>query len=139
MPTAEDAPMSLGFVHRGLAPDCGITHFLPRLVGTARAKELLLTGRRFDGAEAQAMGLVSEALPGERLLERASELARELAKGPTIALGLAKTLVDQSWDRDLDQFADIESLTQAVSRTSRDHREGIGAFIEKRSPHFVGE
>lgn len=136
---AEDAPMSLGFVHRGLAPDCGITHFLPRLVGTARAKELLLTGRRFDGAEAQAMGLVSEALPGEKLLERAMDLARELTKGPTIALGLAKTLVDQSWDRDLDQFAEIESFTQAVSRTSRDHREGVEAFMEKRSPHFIGE
>jgi enoyl-CoA hydratase/carnithine racemase len=136
---AEDAPMSLGFVQRGLAPDCGIAHFLPRLVGTARAKELLLTGRRFNATEARAMGLVSEVVPGDQLMERATELASTLARGATVALGLAKTLVDQSWDHDADQFADIESYSQAVSRTSRDHREGVDAFLQRRAPHFTGE
>lgn len=136
---AEAAPMSLGFVHRGLAPDCGIAHFLPRLVGTARAKELLLTGRRFDAAEALAMGLVSEVVPGEELMGRALELGRSLADGATVALGMAKSLVDQSWDHDLDQFAEIESYSQAVCRTSRDHREGVTAFLDKRSPRFAGE
>lgn len=135
---AENAPMSLGFVQRGLAPDCGIAHFLPRLVGTARAKELLLTGRHFDAAEACSIGIVSEVLPSEGLIDRAFGLARELADGATIALGLAKTLVDQSWDYDLDQFADLESYSQGVSRTSGDHREGVAAFLERRSPRFTG-
>lgn len=136
---AESAPMSLGFVQRGLAPDCGIAYFLPRLVGTARAKELLLTGRRFGAIEARAFGLVSEVVTGEQLMERATELARGLADGATVALGLAKTLVDQSWDNDLDQFAEIESYSQAVTRTSSDHREGVEAFLNRRAPHFTGE
>lgn len=135
---AAEAPMSLGFVQRGLAPDCGIAHFLPRLVGTARAKELLLTARRFDAGEAKAMGLVAEVHPAEQLMGRATDLARGLAQGATIALGLAKTLVDQSWDHDLDQFVDLESHSQAVSRTSGDHREGVAAFLERRTPRFTG-
>lgn len=135
---AEDAPMSLGFVQRGLAPDCAIAHFLPRLVGTARAKELLLTARRFDAAEALSMGLVSEVVPSQNLMKRASELGRQLAGGATVALGLTKTLVDQSWDHSLDQFADLESYAQAVSRTSGDHREGVTAFLERRTPRFGG-
>lgn len=135
---ADDAPMSLGFVLRGLAPDCGIAHFLPRIVGTARAKELLLTGRRFDAAEAAAMGLISEIVPADQLIERATALARELAGGATVALGLAKTLVGQSWDNDFDQFAELEGYSQAVTRTSSDHREGVEAFLAKRPPHFTG-
>lgn len=136
---AEGAPMSLGFVQRGLAPDCGIAHFLPRITGTARAKELLLTARRFDAREAERLGLVCEVVPPGELIERATELARGFADGPTIALGLAKTLVDQSWDRDIEQFADLESYAQAVSRTSADHREGVAAFFEKRAARFTGQ
>lgn len=136
---SESAPMSLGFVHRGLAPDCGIAHFLPRIVGTARAKELLLTGRRFDADEAERLGLVCEVVAADSLTERAIEVARGLAAGPTVALGLAKTLVDQSWDHDLEQFADLESYSQAVSRTSVDHREGVQAFMDKRAPRFTGQ
>ena len=135
---AADAPMSLGFVQRGLAPDCGIAHFLPRIVGTARAKELLLTARRFDAREALRLGMVCEVVKREELVTRATELAQTLAGGPTVALGLAKTLVDQSWDHDLEQFADLESHSQALSRTSVDHREGVAAFLEKRPPRFVG-
>lgn len=135
---AADAPMSVGFVQRGLAPDCGIAHFLPRIVGTAKAKELLLTARRFDAQEALRLGLVCEVVEREELLARAMKLASGLAEGPTIALGLAKTLVDQSWDHDLEQFADLESGSQALTRTSADHREGIAAFLEKRVPRFVG-
>lgn len=134
----EGAPMSLGFVHRGLSPDCGIAYFLPRLVGTARAKELLLTGRRFDAEEALRLGLVSEVVAADRLVPRATEVAQGLAGGPTIALGYAKSLVDQSWNQDLEQFAELETHSQAVTRSSADHREGVAAFLEKRTPTFSG-
>jgi 2-(1,2-epoxy-1,2-dihydrophenyl)acetyl-CoA isomerase len=133
-----EAPMSLGFVHRGLAPDCAISHLLPRLVGAARAKELLLTGRPFDAAEAREIGMIAEVVPGEQLMERATNLALTLARGATVALGLAKTMVDQSWDLDFDQFVDVESNAQAISRTSADHREGVDAFFQKRTPRFTG-
>jgi 2-(1,2-epoxy-1,2-dihydrophenyl)acetyl-CoA isomerase len=135
---ADNAPMSLGFVHRGLAPDCGIAHFLPRLVGTARAKELLLTGRRFDATEAHAMGLISEVVAPDRLIERAVEVSTGLARGASVALGLAKSLVNQAWECTLGEFAELESYASAVSRSSRDHREGVAAFLAKRSPEFTG-
>jgi 2-(1,2-epoxy-1,2-dihydrophenyl)acetyl-CoA isomerase len=135
---AEDAAMSLGYVHRGLVPDCGVLYFLPRIVGTARAKELLLTGRRFDAREAQQMGLISQAVPADELLATAGDTARALAAGATVALGMTKTLVDQSWGLTLEQVSELESFSQAVSRSTADHREGLVAFQEKRPAVFRG-
>jgi 2-(1,2-epoxy-1,2-dihydrophenyl)acetyl-CoA isomerase len=135
---AEGAPMSLGFVQRGLAPDCAALYFLPRLVGTARTKELVLTARSFTAREALTMGLISEVVPADDLARRGRELAGGLARGATIALGLAKSLVDQSWTATFDEFADLESYSQAVSRSTRDHQEGVDAFLQKRAPTFTG-
>ena len=135
---AEGAPMSLGFVQRGLAPDCAALYFLPRLVGTARTKELVLTARSFRAEEALAMGLISDVVPADDLAGRARELAGGLARGATVALGLAKTLVDQSWTATLDEFVELESYSQAVSRSTHDHQEGVAAFLEKRAAAFTG-
>jgi 2-(1,2-epoxy-1,2-dihydrophenyl)acetyl-CoA isomerase len=135
---ADDAPMSLSFVHRGLVPDCGILHFLPRIVGTARTKELLLTGRRFTGAEALAMGMVAHAVPAADLPATAREIAIGLAAGATVALGMTKTLVDRSWGASLEELSEIEAYTAAVSRATADHREALAAFSEKRPARFVG-
>jgi 2-(1,2-epoxy-1,2-dihydrophenyl)acetyl-CoA isomerase len=135
---AEGAPMSLGFVQRGLAPDCAALHFLPRLVGTARAKELVLTARSFTAEDALAMGMLAEVVSPDGLLARARELAGGLAAGPTVALGLAKSLVDQSWTATFDEFAELESYSQAVSRSTHDHLEGVEAFLQRRTPTFTG-
>jgi 2-(1,2-epoxy-1,2-dihydrophenyl)acetyl-CoA isomerase len=130
--------MSLGFVQRGLAPDCAALYFLPRLVGTARTKELVLTARPFTAQEALTMGLIAEVVPAEDLLARGRDLAGGLARGATVALGLAKSLIEQSWTATLDEFADLESYSQAVSRSTRDHQEGVEAFWQKRAPAFTG-
>jgi 2-(1,2-epoxy-1,2-dihydrophenyl)acetyl-CoA isomerase len=135
---SEAAPMSLGFVQRGLAPDCAALYFLPRLVGTARTKELVLTARPFTAQEALTMGLIAEVVPAEDLLARGRDLAGGLARGATVALGLAKSLIEQSWTATLDEFADLESYSQAVSRSTRDHQEGVEAFWQKRAPAFTG-
>lgn len=135
---AEKAPMSLGYVHRGLVPDCGILHFLPRLVGTARAKELLLTGRQFDAAEARAMGLVATTVPAEALMTAARRTAEELARGATVALGMTKTLVDRSWQLSFEEMSELEAFSQAVCRATVDHREALAAFAEKRPADFAG-
>lgn len=135
---AAEAPMSLGYVLRGLTPDCGITYFLPRLVGMARAKELLFSGRRFTGADAAAMGLVSEAVPGEELLDTARARARELASGATVALGLMKRMLDMSTHTSFEELAEIEAYSQAVTRATSDHAEGVRAFQERRQPVFQG-
>ena len=136
---ADDTAMSLGYVHRGLVPDCGILHFLPRIVGTARAKELLLTGRRFDGTQAAAMGLISQAVPRDQLMETALETARGLARGATVALGMTKTLVDRSWQLSFEEMSEVEAFSQSVCRSSLDHREGLAAFTEKRDATFTGK
>ena len=134
----ESAAMSLGYVHRGLVPDCGILYFLPRLAGTARAKELLLTGRRFDAREALEMGLIARTVPGENLMSAAMETARSLANGASVALGMTKTLVDQSWQLTIEQVAELEAFSQSVCRSSSDHIEGLNAFEEKRPAVFTG-
>ena len=132
------APMSFGYVHRGLTPDCGISYILPRLVGMARAKELLFTGRRFTGADAAVMGLVAEAVPDDEVVERARTCARELAQGATVALALTKRMLDQSTHLGFDDFLELEAYSQAITRSTQDHAEGIAAFSEKRTAAFVG-
>jgi 2-(1,2-epoxy-1,2-dihydrophenyl)acetyl-CoA isomerase len=132
------APMSFGYVHRGLTPDCGISYFLPRLVGMARAKELLFTGRRFTGAEAAVMGLVAEAVPDDEVVERARASAQALAQGATVALALTKRMLDQSTHLGLDDLLELEAYSQAITRSTHDHAEGIAAFSDKRTAAFVG-
>ena len=136
--TAAEAPMSFGYVLRGLTPDCGITYLLPRLVGMARAKELLFSGRRFTGADAEQMGLVAHAVPGEELLERARDVAAELGSAATVALGLTKRMLDQSSQLSFEDLAEVEAYSQAITRASADHAEGIAAFREKRPAVFRG-
>jgi 2-(1,2-epoxy-1,2-dihydrophenyl)acetyl-CoA isomerase len=134
----ESAPMSLGYVHRGLTPDCGMTYFLPRLVGVARAKELLFSGRRFTGAEAAAMGLIAEAVPDGDVLDRARARAVDLTHGATVALGLTKRMLDQSSHLGFDDLIEIEAYSQAITRATKDHAEGVAAFSAKRPAVFVG-
>jgi 2-(1,2-epoxy-1,2-dihydrophenyl)acetyl-CoA isomerase len=135
---AETASMSFGYVLRGITPDCGIAYFLPRLLGLARAKDLLLSGRRFTGADAAAMGLVAEAVPDEQVVAHARERARTLAAGATVALALTKRMLDQSSQLSLEDLADVEAYSQAVTRSTHDHAEGVASFAEKRSPVFLG-
>ena len=127
---SQDAAMSMGYVHRGLVPDCGILYFLPRLVG--------LTGRKFDAREAREMGMIARAVPSDELMASALETARGLAAGATVALGMTKNLVDQAWQLTLEQVVELETFSQAVSRSTADHREGLAAFSEKRSSEFTG-
>ncbi|WP_167042379.1 enoyl-CoA hydratase-related protein [Salinibacterium sp. ZJ454] len=135
---ADESPMSFGYVLRGLTPDCGISYFLPRLIGMARTKELLLTGRRFLGRDAVAMGMIAESVPRDAVVEHARELARTLAAGTTVALALTKRMLDQSSSLGLEEMADIEAYSQAITRSTEDHAEGLAAFSEKREAVFYG-
>ena len=135
---AQDAPMSFGYVLRGLSADCAITYFLPRLVGMARAKELLFTGRRFTGAEAAEMGLVATAASSEELLATARDVAGRLARSATVAVAHTKRLLETATFQGLDELVEVEAYSQAVTRSTRDHAEGIAAFTERRNPVFVG-
>jgi len=129
---------SEGYVKVGLIPGDGGTYFLPRLVGTARALELMWTGDFISAEEAERIGLVNRVVTPELLLETVHALAARLASGPSTALRMIKRAVYQGQRMDLRSHLDLISSHMAVIRQTEDHREGARAFVEKRTPEFKG-
>ena len=123
----------------GLTPDGSGTWTLPRLVGLRRALELTLTNRRLTAEEAVAEGIATRVVPDDQLATEARALARQLAAGPTGALGAAKRLLRESIGRDLESQLALETESLAAAAGSADSREGIAAFLEKRPAAFRGE
>ena len=136
---AESATFIQAFVHVGLVPDCGNTFMLPRLVGVPRAMEMCMTGRRVKADEALQIGLVNRVVPDADLPAETSKLAQQLAGLPTRAIGLTKRAINASGNNELDAQLDYEAMLQTTAGQTRDHREGIAAFLEKRRPDFTGE
>jgi len=126
------------FVKRGLHPDWGGTYFLPRLVGLAKACELIFTGEMLDAQEALRLGIVSAVYPPEDLLPAAHELAARIAAGPSIAIRLARRALYHNQTADLRSALEFETFAQNVCAETEDAREGIRAFVEKRAPRFQG-
>lgn len=122
----------------GLFPGAGGTQRLTRLVGTAHAFWLMATGQRLDAEEALRRGLVNEVVPDEDVVARATEVAVQLAGGPTRAIGLMKRLVYECWGRELPVGLDREGDAVFELLQSADVREGFAAFGEKRSARFTG-
>jgi len=133
-----DAEMSFAFRKVGLAVDSGTSWMLPRLVGENLAKRLVLTGQVFTGAEAEEMGVVTDAYPEEEFEERAAEIVAEIATGPTIGLTISKRLIRQNASKSLTEALDDEATAQALALGSRDHEEGASAFMEGRDAEFEG-
>ena len=135
---AREAQLSLNFTRLGLPPGMGGTWTLPRLVGPARAAELLYTSRAVDGEEAERLGLVSRALPAAEVLPAALELAREIAACAPLAVAATKRALRRSAGASLaDQLA-FEADEQARCLASDDLREGLAALRERRDPQFRG-
>jgi enoyl-CoA hydratase/carnithine racemase len=132
------AKFSQAFVKRGLHPDWGGTYFLPRVVGTAKAAELIFTGAQIDAAEALRLGIVSQVVAPEELLPAAHALARTIAAGPPIAIRLAKRGIHRNAEADLRSALEYETFAQNACFETDDAREGIRAFVEKRPPVFRG-
>ncbi len=134
----ESASFIQSFVHVGLIPDAGGSFMLPRLVGVSRAMELACTGRRVGAAEALRIGLVNQVVPDEELPAATMKLATKLANLPTRAIGLTKRAINHAWSADLETHLDYEAMLQTTAGQTKDHREGVTAFIEKRKPIFKG-
>ncbi|HEU4371498.1 MAG TPA: enoyl-CoA hydratase-related protein [Methylomirabilota bacterium] len=132
------AKFSQAFVKRGLHPDWGGTYFLPRVVGMAKAAELIFTGGVIDAAEALRLGIVSQVVAPEELMPAVHALARAIAAGPPVAIRLAKHSLYANAERDLRSALEGETAAQNICFETEDAREGIRAFIEKRPPVFRG-
>ena len=136
---AEEAVFGLPEPTLGIIPGAGGTQRLPRVVGLGRAKEMVLTGARWDARQAMAAGLVSEVVPRAQLMDAARAMAaRALALGP-LALRLAKAALNASAQAPLAAGLAYESALQAVTFESSDKEEGTRAFLEKRKARFTGE
>lgn len=136
----ESAELAQQYVNVGLVPDAGC-YLLPRLIGEADAKELIMTGEPISGREAADLGLAREAVDGDAEAVRAAarEFAADLADGPTVAVGTAKSMVNESFEVSIET-----ALAHAIEGERRchatdDHHEGIQAFKERRKPEFTGE
>jgi len=132
------ARFSTGYVRVGLVPGDGDTYFLPRLIGTARALELLWTADFIEAPQALQLGIVNRVVPADKLAEETYALARRIADGPQIPIRMIKRLVYQSMRLDLRTHLDLVSSHMAVVRDTEDHREGVQAFKDKRAPKFKG-
>jgi 2-(1,2-epoxy-1,2-dihydrophenyl)acetyl-CoA isomerase len=126
------------FAKIALVPDGGGTWLLSRVVGLARAKELIFTADVVDAAEAQRMGLVNRVVPAAELEAATRQLAERIAAGPPAALRMAKQLVNRAATSDLRAALDREAFAQAIAVTAEDHQEGLRAFFDKRPPRFTG-
>ena len=136
---SSSASFVLAFGRIGLVPDSGATWTLPRLVGAARAAEMTLLGDPVGADEALRIGLVSRVVAPDALEAEAATMAGRLAAGSPRALSTTKRLLASSFERDLLSTLEAEAAVQQGAGESRDHAEGLAAFLEKRTPRFTGE
>ncbi|GHE58496.1 enoyl-CoA hydratase/isomerase family protein [Streptomyces vinaceus] len=135
---AESARFIEVFVRRGLVPDGGGAYLLPRLVGPQKTKELMFFGDAVQAAEAERLGLVNRVVPDPELEATARAWAERLAQGPTRALALTKQLVNASLDGGRAAALAAEATAQEINMTTADANEGVAAFVERRSPKYLG-
>jgi len=136
---SDRAKMAESYIMMGMAPGDGGAYFLPRLVGIARALELLLTGKVIDAKEALDMGLVNRVVPHEKLMQETMALAEEIGAKPPLAARMIKRAVHQAQRSDLRSHLDYISSQLALLSETGDHQEAARAFLQKRKPHFKGE
>ncbi len=127
------------FVRRGMYPDAGGMFLLPRLVGLAKAKEILFFGEDILAEKALELGLINRVVPKDKLMDEAMALAKRLAAGPTRAIGMMKKVLNRSFELDIQTVLEFEAAFQGILVSTDDVKEGIQSFLEKRPPEFKGK
>jgi 2-(1,2-epoxy-1,2-dihydrophenyl)acetyl-CoA isomerase len=135
---ADNARVIEVFVRRGIMPDAGGAYLLPRLIGLHRAKELMFLGDDLSADDALQFGIANRVVPADELPKAAGELAERLAAAPTRALAMTKWLLNRSFESSRRASFDEEAFAQELVNTTEDAREGMTAFMERRSPDFKG-
>ncbi len=133
---ANDARFCAVFERIGLVPDLGGLYLLPRIVGLQRAKELVFSARELDAQEALSLGIVYSIHPSEKVLDEALSLAARFASASTLAIGMAKNILNRSFNLDQDTLAELESYAQAVAIHSDYHRDAVDRFLNKQPLAF---
>lgn len=136
---SEYGSFMLAFSRVGLVPDSGTTWMLPKIIGYSRAYEMAVTAEKISAERASELGLVNKVVPAVQLNEIVAAWAGMLANGPTLAFGLTKRAMYHSATGTLEESLEYESMLQDLADRSRDREEGVQAFIEKRTPKFLGE
>jgi enoyl-CoA hydratase len=136
---SDTAQLGLPEALRGFIPGAGGTQRLPRLVGPARALEIMMTGERVPAAEALRIGLVNRVVPAAELMAQAETLARKIAAGAPVALRLIKEAVHRGLDMTLAEGLALEVDLSTLASQTEDSREGVQAFVEKRPPNWRGK
>ncbi len=134
----ESARFSEAFIRNGLVTADGSAWLLPRLIGMSNTLLMQYVGDPIAAREAHRIGLVNEVTSDAELMERSTELASKLARGPVFAMGLIKQIVQQGYHQNLHDALVLGAQAQALARNTFDHKEGVRAFIEKRAPRFQG-
>jgi enoyl-CoA hydratase len=135
---SEKAKFGLPEVSLGIHPGFGGSQRLPRLIGSAKAKELIFTGKMIDAAEAEKVGLVNKVVAPDKLHEEAKALASEILKNGQVAIRLVKSAINAGLDTTLEKGLAYEAETQGLAFSTEDKNEGLSAFMEKRKPNFKG-
>ncbi len=136
---ADTASFTLAFAQVGLSADSGASWTLPRLVGTAKAIELLFNPQKIGVREASSLGLVNEVVPADRLAEHVAALAERLAAGPTVSYAALKASVNYGASHSLAETLEFEDAMQTKCGATADHREAVDAFLAQRAPDFLGK
>ncbi len=136
---AEDTVIGLPEIGLGIMPGSGATQRLPRLIGPAKAKEMIYTGENINAAEAYRIGLVNKVVPKDKLMEETKAMAKKLAAKPKAAFALIKRCIDNGLNMNLASGLTMEMDSFSIAFTSEDGREGINAFVEKRKPNYKGK
>lgn len=135
---ARSASFIQAFCKLGLIPDCGGTWTLPRLIGMARAKSLMLLGDKLSAEKAEQWGMIHQCVDDADLRDEALALARHLATQPTYGFALIKRGLNASMSNSFDDQLELERDLQRLGGRSEDYKEGVAAFMEKRTPKFKG-
>jgi enoyl-CoA hydratase/carnithine racemase len=135
---SETARFSMAYVKMGIIPGDGGCYFLPRIVGVAKALELIWTGDFIDAQEALRLGYVSRVVPPDELMPTVRDFAQRLAEGPAVAIQLAKRLVYRALEAGLPEALEEATQAMAIAQSTEDAREGPLAYIQKRAPKFKG-
>jgi len=135
---SENAKFGLPEVTLGIFPGFGGTQRLPRLIGKAKAKELIMTGKMIGSQEALALGIANRVFPQASLLEETKKVASQIAANGAVAVRLAKMVINAGFNMELTEACSLESYAFSLGFTTEDQKEGMTAFLEKRKPNYKG-